>query len=352
MKRSDGYERNDALETLLESTRGYLEPADQRVREELLRQYDTGWPTVFLHGAHRAGSTVFLQWLATSGMVAYPTNLLSRFYGTTLIGARIQQLIADPRYAFRDELADLQFDSRYESVNGKTSGALAPNEFWYFWRRFLPTVDRDYFSDEELGRSGDLTSMREDIELLSRIEQKPFALKAMIMNQSIPALASAFPNSVFINIHRDPVFNIQSALEARKRQFGDLRSWYSFRIREYPDLVDLPPLTAVSGQIAAIRRSVEIGFEAIPNHRKLDISYEQFCHDPVKYGDAIAAALERAGVDTYYDRSSVASAFECTNYWRLAEYTEDEAANEWDRMKAWANERIPGELPGQRLPSE
>ena len=51
---------------------------------------------VFVVGALRSGTTLFTQWLATTGLTAYPTNLLSRFYGAPLVGAKIQQLLTDP----------------------------------------------------------------------------------------------------------------------------------------------------------------------------------------------------------------------------------------------------------------
>ena len=44
-------------------------------------------------GNPRSGTTLFIQWLGISGYLAYPTNLLSRFYGVPCIGAKIQLML-------------------------------------------------------------------------------------------------------------------------------------------------------------------------------------------------------------------------------------------------------------------
>ena len=40
----------------------------------------TSATVVLVVGGPRSGSTVMMQWLASSGVFAYPSNLLSRFY--------------------------------------------------------------------------------------------------------------------------------------------------------------------------------------------------------------------------------------------------------------------------------
>ena len=102
-----------------------------------------------------------------------PTNLLSRFYGAPLVGAKIQQLLTDPRYDFRDEILDFSSPIDFTSRNGKTRGALAPNEYWYFWRRFLPFDVLDYMPDDALKARGDLTGLRDELNALANIFGDP-----------------------------------------------------------------------------------------------------------------------------------------------------------------------------------
>ncbi|MFI9654534.1 sulfotransferase [Guyparkeria sp. GHLCS8-2] len=329
--RTEKYARVSALEELLKDLNSNLAGAN----ENYLKDSDERFTKIFLMGPHRSGSTLFLQWLANTGLAAYPTNLLSRFFGAPLVGAKIQQLLTDPRYNFRNEILDFNSEINFSSDNGKTKGALAPNEFWYFWRRFLPFDELDYLPGPELREKGDLAGLRDELNALANIFEKPFAMKAMILNQNIPELAEQFDKSLFIWIRRDPIFNIQSALEARKRQYGDINTWYSFKIKEYPQLKDLDPLESVAGQIVAINRSVEQGISQLPDHKKLVVQYEDFCRRPKYYYDEITRrvrdqdGLGGAAAPAYAGESS----FSNTNIWRLEEYSSKDAAGAYERFQ-------------------
>ncbi|OIN12140.1 sulfotransferase [Oceanisphaera psychrotolerans] len=331
-QRTEQFSRVSDLEALLTELNGNL----VCVNEKYLNDASERYSKVFVIGPLRSGTTLFTQWLASSGLVAYPTNLLSRFFGAPLVGAKIQQLLTDPRYNFRNEILDFNSDINFSSDNGKTKGALAPNEFWYFWRRFLPFDELDYLPPKELLEKANLAGFRDELNALANIFEKPFAMKGMIMNQNIPELAQQFEKPLFIWIHRDPVFNIQSALEARKRQYGDINTWYSFKIKEYPELKNLDPLESVAGQIAAINRSVEQGIADLPDHKKLIVQYEDFCQRPEYYYNEITRRLVEQGgitedkIPAYTGESN----FYNTNRWRLEEYTQEESER---ACKKWKN---------------
>lgn len=320
--RTEKYARVSALEALLKDLNSNLASANENYLEDSVEQFSK----IFLMGPHRSGSTLFMQWLASSGLVAYPTNLLSRFFGAPLVGAKIQRLLTDPQYNFRNEILDFNSEINFSSDNGKTKGALAPNEFWYFWRRFLPFDELDYMPPDELRRKASLPGFRDELNALANIFEKPFAMKAMIMNQNIPELAEQFDKPLFIWIRRDPIFNIQSALEARKRQYGDINTWYSFKIKEYPHLKGLDPLESVAGQIAAINRSVEQGIADLPDHKKLVVQYEDFCQRPEFYFNEIKRRLvEQGGIGAEdIPEYSGEAFFSNTNRWRLEEYSQED----------------------------
>ncbi|RAH36586.1 sulfotransferase [Halomonas sp. SL1] len=327
--RNEKYARVSDLETLLKELNSNLEGANEAYMTDSVERFSK----IFLMGPHRSGSTLFMQWLASTGLAAYPTNMLSRFFGAPLVGARIQQLLTDSRYNFRNEILDFNSDVNFNSDNGKTKGALSPNEFWYFWRRFLPFDELDYMSSEELQANAYLAGLRDELNALANMFGKPFAMKALIMNQNIPELADQFEKALFIWIHRDPVFNIQSALEARKRQYGDINAWYSFKIKEYPELKNLDPLESVAGQISAINSSVEEGFSYLPDNRKMVVKYEDFCQRPEHYYHKISRMLiDLNGVDTVPDYSGEA-AFSNTNKWRFQEYSQKDVEKAFHRIE-------------------
>jgi fido (protein-threonine AMPylation protein) len=328
MQRTKQFSRVSDLESLLEELNTNLSGANERYLENAQERFSK----IFVMGPLRSGTTLFTQWLANTGLSAYPTNMLSRFFGAPLVGAKIQQLLTDPRYNFRNEILDFNSEINFSSDNGKTKGALAPNEFWYFWRRFLPFDELDYMPADQLRQKANLAGFRDELNALANIFEKPFAIKAMIMNQNIPELAEQFDKSLVIWLRRDPIFNIQSALEARKRQYGDINTWYSFKIKEYPELKNLGPLESVAGQIAAINHSVEQGIADLPQSHKLVVQYEDFCQRPEHYYDEITRRLiEQGGVDTVPAYSGDA-AFSNTNRWRLEEYSEQEAEEAFDTL--------------------
>jgi hypothetical protein len=314
--RRSRYRRNPRLERLLEE----LNEALRGGEDTLLR--DAGvprWPVVFIVGAPRSGTTVVLQWLAHSGTFAYPSNLLARFYRAPYLGARIQQMLVDPAYAFRDEFSDLLASSGgLTSDLGKTRGLLAPNEFWYFWRRFFPDPAADW-SAPAPDTLEPATRFVAELSLLERAFGRPFALKAMIANWNIALLDKLFPKAVFLHVRRDPRFNAQSLLEARARFFGDVRRWYSFRPPEYPFLRELSPEEQVAGQVLCTRRAVEQALSALPSARRVTVDYEAFCADPRVVLAALRERLSCQGFDatrTPTDESSGPRPV-CGNVWRL-----------------------------------
>ncbi len=299
-ERVKAFKRNSSLEELLYSLNESLYCAENVVLSRYSAEKGADYPIVFVMGPHRSGSTLFMQWLANCGVVAYPSNLLSRFYGAPVIGAQIQLMLTDPRYNFRNEIFDFNNPISFESENGKTKGALAPNEFWYFWRRFLPFKELDWLPDEELFRVVDRNKLVSELTSLTRVFGKPFALKSMILNYNIPFLDAIFKKALFVQIKRDPVTNVSSILEARKRQLGSDREWYSFKIPEYQQLKGLDPVTQSAGQLYYINCAVTKGIETVNKSRKLVLQYEDFCKNPHQVYMDLAMKLGLTGEELSY----------------------------------------------------
>lgn len=289
-KRSASYARNAALEDLLRELSELLAPAEKLA---LARPRSRAWPIVLVIGPPRSGTTLAMQWLAASGAFAYPTNLLSRFYAAPAIGARVQELLANPRYAFRDELAGVVREFDFKSDLGKTSGLLAPHEFWHFWRRFLPTV-----GIEPLGQrmnDVDAAGLNAELAAIAEVFGKPLALKGLMLMYDLPAAASLMPDAVFLHLKRDPLYNAQSLLEARERFFGSRKDWYSARPPEAAELERASPVEQVAGQVVLTQRHIEQGLREIDPRRKLELSYADLCAKPAEAWAALRQCLSARG---------------------------------------------------------
>lgn len=235
------------------------------------------YPVVFIVGAPRSGTTLMSQWLAASGMFAYPSNLIARFFGNPYMGARIQQalLTFDSNRQIFTEDQTLAFSSDL----GRTDGALAPSEFWYYWRRFFSFDHTNYLEENELAQI-DVDDFLNGLAGLEAALAAPVATKAMILNWNLPFLDKILPNVLFINVERDPLYNAQSLLQARERFFNDRSRWYSFKPPEFDMLAAEPPLSQVVGQIYYNRKGVRDGLATIDENRQLNVDYSEFCADP------------------------------------------------------------------------
>lgn len=288
-ERSQEFKRNVELEALLKEINTDLYPTERALLQQEIAEY----PVIFVMGALRSGSTLIVQWLASTGEFAYPSNMLSRFYMSPIIGSKIQRLLTDPKYNFRNEIMDFDTNISFNSNNGKTRGALEPNEFWYFWRRFLPDDLRGYTS-EDLLKDIDIQTMRRELWGMAQVFGKPVALKGMICNYHIPFLNQVFPKAVFISMHRNMNSQVRSVLEARKRQYGSSEKWYSFLIPEYEELskISVPEVQA-RRQIECINQAVAEGLETVPDDKKIQVKYEQFCQNPEYVYHEIQKKLEK-----------------------------------------------------------
>lgn len=286
------FQKNQNLEEYLKEINMDLAPSEKKILNKEKKEY----PVIFVLGPLRSGTTLTLQWLASTGEIAYPTNMLSRFYETPIIGAKIQRLLTDPKFNFRNEILDFNQKVEFISENGKTKGALSPNEFWYFWRHFLPLKDTDYCTDKELLKNGE--TFKKELLGIADVFEKTFALKAMICNYNIEFLNQMFDKALFIYTKRNPISNIEAALKARERQFGNIDTWYSFEIPEYEQLMKIKdPVKQVAGQVYCINRAVESGLEKIPSEKKVILPYEEFCECPQKYYDEIVEKLSKQGYE-------------------------------------------------------
>jgi hypothetical protein len=328
-ERRSRHQRNEKLERLLSELSAVLAPAEA----EIAADFDMPkYPPIFVVGPPRSGTTILMQWLAATNRFAYPTNLLSRFYAAPWIGAKIQQLLTDPDYDFRDELFDMKGDVTFRSTLGKTIGALAPNEFWYFWRRFIPNEEPRHLSPEE-ERAIDGKGLASELAALESVFDKPVAMKAMIVQYNIPTVSACFDRALFLHVRRAPLYNVQSILEARVEYYGTRDAWYSAKPAEYAMLSREDCFRQAAGQVHFTHRAIEQGLSAIDPSRSLDVSYEDLCLAPAETYRALVDKLARQGcaVAPAYEGPA---GFESTNVLRCDGVDRDAIAAAWSEISA------------------
>ncbi len=275
--RKEQFKRNEKLESLIKELNELLEP----VQSLLNKKVEGKEPEVlFIVGVPRSGTTLFLQWLAQSGHFGYVSNFISRFYRAPAIGLKIQKMIFDPAYQFADEMSlDRDWTFTFESNLGKTAGVLSPNEFWYFWRSFFTRENTHPWAEGHL----DQTKIAQFKQILTSLQeefQKPLALKAMIVNGQISLLAKHLLEARFVFIKRDPIANMASLLEARKKFYGNIESWYSFKPDALQQVEILDPFQQVAAQVYFTLKEIEQELSQLSVNRYLVVQYEAFCQNP------------------------------------------------------------------------
>ncbi len=303
--RATPFRRNEELERCLAELSNLIAPAEVAALEVAPSR---PWPLLWIVGAPRSGTTLMLQWLAASGSIAYPTNLLSRFFAAPAIGARIQRLLCDPALDHRGELADLAIPFDFNSDLGKTRGALAPHEFWYFWRRFLPTVDIEPLG--ERAPRADWIGLRAASLAVAEVFGRPFACKGMMVQYDLPLALARVPEARVLFVRRDEEANAASLLRARERFFGDRTRWYSARPPGSDDLLPLPPEEQVRAQVRDTNACIDAALAELPPARALEIKYEEFCSHPARTWSRLRALLADCELPEHHPGPL---SFACTN---------------------------------------
>jgi LPS sulfotransferase NodH len=240
----------------------------------------TEYPTIFIVGAPRAGTTLMMQWLADTGHFAYPTNLISRFYTAPYLGSIIQNILTDKHLDYQDELYDLKAsESNLESRLGKTKGFREPNGFWYMWRRFIPITEiRKISKKDEI--KVDRKGLMNAVASLEKAADKPVLLKGKMMQFNLDILTNVFKKSLVIFIKREEKYNIESILRARVEYNGDIGVWFGAKPSNFEEIKRMDPISQVVGQVRGINNSISQQLNKIDIVNRISISYEDLCNEP------------------------------------------------------------------------
>jgi LPS sulfotransferase NodH len=291
LQRTSRHARDPELEALLRKLNEHLAKA----RDLMDRPSSPRLPVLFVVGCARGGSTLLMQWLAATGLVAYPTNIMSRFYSDPYVGALIHRILHDLDH--RGEVfPDRSMSDSFSSELGRTRGANAPHDFGYFWRRFFRFGETQ---DRLLAEPGptEVAQLRSDVAAMEQVFAKPVLLKAMELNWQLPLLRSIFPDSVFLFIQRPVPENAISLLKARVSYFGTDTAWYSYKPAEYATVKDLPPWEQAVAQVWLTNRAVRTGLSSLPAADAIDVHYERFCEAPL---ELYAQLCQRLGLNKPY----------------------------------------------------
>ncbi len=301
------FDKNQSLEALSSEINSYLSDFDKARNQPTKPKL----PPLFIIGAPRSGTTLVFQALASTMAFAFPSNLMSRFYGSLRFASMVHLLLADKDYDFQDEFSDVSRKVGFESSLGKTKGLTQPNEFWYFWRRFFALSVPSKLTKTELECVDSEKFVSELAEMESTFK-RPVVMKAMILCFNLAYLHSKMSNAIFLHIKRDLFSNARSLLKARERYYGSLNDWYSTKPVEYSLLKQRSPFEQVLGQVQVTNREIGRQLTDLPRDNSIEIDYEDFCANPGEVLDELSLKYSKFGYELPYAKRQI-QPFTCRN---------------------------------------
>jgi Sulfotransferase family len=238
---------------------------------------------LFVISLPRSGSTLLYQLMLQRFRLAYFSNLMAAFPESPVALAWISRW-----FGGQSPPRDLR------SNFGATRGWRGANQGWRLWNRWLPE-SQDFIDPASLDAAA-VGEMRATVDLIQRGSRAPFASKWQRHAPRLRALATAFPEALFVHLRRSPELTAQSILAGRRRFLGDETQWLSARPRDFERIRHLDPLEQVCAQVVALERDIREDVALIGTERFMFASYESLCLAPQAVLDGMADWYrERAG---------------------------------------------------------
>ncbi len=278
-KVSREFEKDSEQEVFLERLNDILEPHQE---EDYLDLEET-YPTLFIIGAPRSGTTLLSQLVSVHLDVRYINNLIAAFWKAPVYGVRLSEKLIPH---FRSSL--------YQSQYGRTQGISEPHEFGYFWARFF---GEDPLSQKtrDFEKQVDWERMRKVLINIAHAFKKPVVYKYLPMCWYVEAVGRILKKVCFVRVKRDPVQNAISIYNSRKKFLGSAAQWFSLKPLQYKELKNKPVWEQVAGQVAAIETFINDEIKKIDKDRLLDLNYTDLCKNPMEVLGAIKEMLNRNG---------------------------------------------------------
>lgn len=218
-------------------------------------------PIVFIIGAPRSGSTILYQALTQYLRVAYITNLACWMHRNLLLGMALSQWLLRGRAHDTDE-----------SSFGVVAGWRSPAECGEFWYQWLPR-DRHFVDEHETPAEAVRTIRAHLVAIVNHCDQ-PLVIKNLNAGQRMRLLARAVPEARFIHCEREPLWNAQSILQARRINHTPDDGWWSIMPPNYRELLQLEVPERVVGQIHSIERQIWLDRARFPAANFVVVDHE------------------------------------------------------------------------------
>ena len=264
--RKNGYKKDASQENFLLNMNKALFPVEQKLYPDT----DPEHPFIFVFGLPRSGTTLISQVLAYSIDAGYINNFTARFWLAPVHGIRLSQTViqADTSTAFKSDYA-------------KTSNLADIHEFGYFWRHWLKKESMDDITHvREREDQIDWPGLKRALTGIQNEFGKPFVCKNIYGSYHIQKLKTLLGKVIYVTIERDPLDVAISILDARRKFYTNLNTWWSYVPIEYEEIKDLEYWEQIAGQIHFLKRFYDSETEKLESDDVVRVQYKDLCERP------------------------------------------------------------------------
>lgn len=241
------------------------------------------YPTLFIIGAPRSGTTLLYQLLATHLNVGYISNLAAAFWQAPVYGIRLHQKLLPARQA-----------SDFTSAFGRTHGLNEPHEFGYFWADVLQNKALRYPTPDARGQV-DWPRFKQVLLNMAHAFGGPACYKVSMLGWYATQVMDLLDRACFIRIRRNPVDAALSLLAYRQNMHGAVDAWVSLKPEAYDTLRTEPAAVQVAGQVYHLEEEMGKPLSRADPERVLEVSYHDLCTQPGAVLAQAQALLARNG---------------------------------------------------------
>lgn len=235
------------------------------------------YPFVFVFGLPRSGTTLITQLISGTLDTGFINNLMARFWLAPLHGIRLSRaLLGDQRAA--------SFQSDY----ARTRELADIHEFGYFWRYWLKKESfRGVTRARELENEIDWPGLRRVLAAMQNEFDRPMIFKNIFGSYHLARLNQLLEKVIFIYIKRDILDSAVSILDARRKYYDDLNTWWSYMPVEYELIKDRDYWQQIAGQVFFLSRYYDNQISQNKLNNVLTIHYRDMCANPALVPDAL-----------------------------------------------------------------
>lgn len=226
------------------------------------------YPPCFIIGPPRVGSTLLQQILISTTSIGYISNLLGIFWKAPFFGCVIEK-----------KFRPVEFRSTFQSAYGNTSGAFEPQEWGWFWQKWLRLEGDNHYLQS--AAPPDWKGLSQRIAAITAIKGQPVLFDSVFVTANIDAIYANLQPALIINLQRDPFFLANSIANARVHRYGDIQRFYGHKPRDWAKLSRIPdPIEQIVLQVKMIRDEVNKSISIMDSAAVLTVSYEDLIRQP------------------------------------------------------------------------